>query len=177
MKITRCLLISTITKLRVFFRPVKTHSNPCPVWPKHQNQSAIYILYYQDKGKPRISPPKSPHQRTKFLPRSHQKNQKRFIRALAHFVNQHPRLVFLTGCRQSLNRNPKGTPDLAFDDFRERRVNRIFKSDWRVVYRVSGCNPDDKIGWRYSKHTSCPDRMFGVRHRVAVLQTISCPVL
>ncbi len=178
MKITRCLLISTITKLRVFFRPVKTPSNPRHAWPKPLKPIRdLYSILSRQGKTPNFTPKNRLTNAPNSDPRSHKKNQKRFIRALAHSVNQHPQTVFLTGCRQSINRNPKGTPDLSFDDFRERRVNRIFKSDWRVVYRVSGCNPDDKNVWRYSKHTSCPDRMFGVRHRVAVIQTISCPVL
>lgn len=174
----RLFVNSTLTKLRAFFPSVKTHANPCHAWLNRQKQSAIYILYYQDKGKPRISPPKITSPTHRILTPDHtKKNQNRSIRALAHSVNQHPQTGFLTGCRQSINRNPKGTPDLSFDDFRERRVNRIFKSDWRVVYRVSGCNPDDKNVWRYSKHTSCPELRFGCRHNVAVLQNISCPVI
>lgn len=120
-------MVGRTSKIRAFFPSVKTPANPCPVWLNHQKPFWSYILYYQDKGKPRISPPKITSPTHQILTPDHTKKiKKRFIRALAHFVNQHPRLVFLTRCRQMLNRNPKGTPDLAFDDLRQRRVNRIF---------------------------------------------------
>ena len=49
-------------------------------------------------------------------PQEYKQAEKRLIRAMAHYVNPHPPAVCSRGVVQTLNRNPKGTPDLAFDE-------------------------------------------------------------
>ncbi|WP_218185537.1 hypothetical protein, partial [Plesiomonas sp. ZOR0011] len=87
------MLTSTLNKLRVFFRPVKTRSNPCQLWLRSEKQSAIYILYYQEKEKPLRASPKT---RAKTNPKATQKKQQKpLIRWMASLRETiHPKQVF-----------------------------------------------------------------------------------